>query len=124
MGRRSSGDSVRDTLESLSTLAGEQLGGEQFVVAAPFASKGWIKLEGRKRAAYINKTLMFIPRADAASNAVADETLPNNLILALAATRLFVFELSTKFARASELKAIMALSAITDVTTRQYKQFP
>jgi hypothetical protein len=115
---------MRDSLESLAALAGEQLGEERFVAACPFAAQGFIRLEAAKTARAMRGTPSLSRPAAPVSNAIGTAPLPDNLILGMTATRLFVFELSTKIARASELEAIVPLSAITDVKVQKVKSFP
>lgn len=115
---------MRDSLESLAAVAAERLGDEHFEDACPFAARGFISLYARRASRAMSGNLWLTVNGSTVENAVEDEKLPDNMILALTPTRLFIFELDTKIARAGELKVILPLGSVADVASRQSRSFP
>jgi hypothetical protein len=103
----------KDWLAAVARQAGERLAGETFVAACPLASRGFIR-----RAA---GAMTGFTAAKTAGNAINGESLPNTMVFGLTTTRLFVFELVTKTARAGDIKAIVPLDVITGVSATKFK---
>ncbi|MEO5842205.1 MAG: hypothetical protein ABIQ73_24690 [Acidimicrobiales bacterium] len=105
----------KDWLAAVERQAGDQLDGETFVTAYPLATRGYIRRSARAAAGLIS--------AKGTRNAINGESLPNTMVFGLTTTRLFVFELVTKTAKAGEIKAIVPLEVITAVTSMKFKSY-
>ena len=103
----------KDWLAAVARQAGEHLDGETFVAACPLAARGYIR---RGAGAMTGFTASKTTR-----NAIYGESLPNTMVFGLTTTRLFVFELVTKTAKAGDVKAIVPLDAITGVSSAKFK---
>jgi hypothetical protein len=104
---------AKDWLAALARQAAGQLDGEAFVAACPFATRGYIR-----RGAGAATGVTF---AKTARNAINRESLPKTIVFGLTKTRLFVFELVTKTAKAGDVKAIIPLDVITGVSSVKFK---
>jgi hypothetical protein len=106
---------AKNWLAALTRQAGDQLRGETFVAACPLATRGYIHRSAQAGAG-------SIPTTKLAQNVINGESMPRKMVFGLTTTRLFVFEL-TNAARAGDVKAIVPLSVIADVTSVKFKSF-